>query len=65
LGLLFFLISDFIKDNGGDALVAARHLAHFGYLPCVLYPKTTQNQLYLVIILSKNAIFEVFEKRIY
>lgn len=26
-------------NNGGDGLVAARHLAHFGYRPTVLYPK--------------------------
>lgn len=26
-------------NNGGDALVASRHLRHFGYLPTVLYPK--------------------------
>jgi NAD(P)H-hydrate epimerase len=26
-------------NNGGDALVAARHLAHFGYTPKIFYPK--------------------------
>jgi len=26
-------------NNGGDALVSARHLYHFGYKPVVLYPK--------------------------
>lgn len=26
-------------NNGGDALVAARHLVHFGYYPSILYPK--------------------------
>lgn len=26
-------------NNGGDGLVAARHLAHFGYAPTVLLPK--------------------------
>lgn len=26
-------------NNGGDGLVAARHLYHFGYKPTVLYPK--------------------------
>jgi hypothetical protein len=35
-------------NNGGDALVAARHLHHFGYKPHVIYPKTTHNTLYLV-----------------
>jgi len=27
-------------NNGGDALVAARHLAHFGYTPVVVAPRT-------------------------
>ena len=26
-------------NNGGDALVAARHLWHFGYQPTLYYPK--------------------------
>merc|ERR1719277_302827 len=26
-------------NNGGDGLVAARHLHHFGYTPRVVYPK--------------------------
>ncbi len=26
-------------NNGGDALVASRHLKHFGYNPTVLYPR--------------------------
>ena len=26
-------------NNGGDGLVAARHLQQFGYLPTILYPK--------------------------
>jgi len=25
-------------NNGGDGLVAARHLFHFGYRPVVVYP---------------------------
>lgn len=28
-------------NNGGDGLVAARHLHHFGYKPSVCYPKRT------------------------
>ena len=43
------LINLVLKDNGGDALVASRHLVHFGYKPTILYPKETKNQLYLVI----------------
>ncbi|OGE57390.1 hypothetical protein PENARI_c002G03305 [Penicillium arizonense] len=33
-------------NNGGDGLVAARHLAHFGYSPSVYYPKQGKNELY-------------------
>lgn len=33
-------------NNGGDGLVAARHLSHFGYTPTILYPKRTEKQLY-------------------
>ncbi|GBG34190.1 NADPH-hydrate epimerase [Hondaea fermentalgiana] len=30
-------------NNGGDGLVAARHLLHFGYHPTVLYPKAPKD----------------------
>ncbi|RAH44389.1 NADHX epimerase [Aspergillus brunneoviolaceus CBS 621.78] len=33
-------------NNGGDGLVAARHLAHFGYNPTIYYPKEGKNELY-------------------
>jgi NAD(P)H-hydrate epimerase len=33
-------------NNGGDGLVAARHLHHFGYKPSVYFPKQTKNELY-------------------
>eukprot|EP00850_Spirogloea_muscicola_P010451 SM000061S19278 [mRNA] locus=s61:502661:506248:+ [translate_table: standard] len=33
-------------NNGGDGLVAARHLAHFGYTPHVCYPKPTDKPIY-------------------
>uniref|UniRef100_A0A2P2L5J6 NAD(P)H-hydrate epimerase n=1 Tax=Rhizophora mucronata TaxID=61149 RepID=A0A2P2L5J6_RHIMU len=33
-------------NNGGDGLVAARHLYHFGYKPSVCYPKCTPKPLY-------------------
>ncbi|GKV33615.1 hypothetical protein SLEP1_g42100 [Rubroshorea leprosula] len=33
-------------NNGGDGLVAARHLYHFGYKPFVCYPKHTPKPLY-------------------
>lgn len=31
---------------GGDGLVAARHLFHYGYQPVVFYPKPTKNEIY-------------------
>jgi NAD(P)H-hydrate epimerase len=33
-------------NNGGDGLVAARHLFHYGYQPTVYYPKQSKNELY-------------------
>ncbi|KAK0105995.1 hypothetical protein ONS95_004502 [Cadophora gregata] len=33
-------------NNGGDGLVAARHLWHYGYKPTVYYPKQSKNELY-------------------
>lgn len=33
-------------NNGGDGLVCARHLKLFGYSPIVIYPKTTNSELY-------------------
>ena len=33
---------------GGDGLVAARHLWHYGYQPTIYYPKQTNNELYKV-----------------
>ncbi|MCJ1278154.1 hypothetical protein MMC21_005969 [Puttea exsequens] len=33
-------------NNGGDGLVAARHLHHYGYTPTVFFPKRTSNELY-------------------
>jgi len=32
--------------EGGDGLVAARHLHHYGYSPTIYYPKNSQNDLY-------------------
>jgi NAD(P)H-hydrate epimerase len=34
-------------NNGGDGLVAARHLCHFGYRPVVVYPKRPQTPLFI------------------
>lgn len=33
-------------NNGGDGLVAARHLYHFGYKPSICYPKQTNKPIY-------------------
>ncbi|KAJ3186980.1 hypothetical protein HDU85_007018 [Gaertneriomyces sp. JEL0708] len=33
-------------NNGGDGLVAARHLFHFGYRPTIYYPKRADKPLY-------------------
>ncbi|KAI9484400.1 YjeF N-terminal domain-containing protein [Zychaea mexicana] len=33
-------------NNGGDGLVAARHLYHFGYKPALYYPKQPNKDLY-------------------
>jgi len=33
-------------NNGGDGLVAARHLYHFGYKPNIHYPKQTDKPLF-------------------
>ncbi|RYP02025.1 hypothetical protein DL764_005993 [Monosporascus ibericus] len=33
-------------NNGGDGLVAARHLRHYGYQPTIFYPKRSKHDLY-------------------
>jgi NAD(P)H-hydrate epimerase len=33
-------------NNGGDGLVAARHLYHFGYQPTLFYPKPTNQPIF-------------------
>lgn len=37
-------------NNGGDGLVAARHLHHFGYKPSICYPKRTSKSLYTGLV---------------
>lgn len=37
-------------NNGGDGLVAARHLYHFGYSPTVVYPKRSEKQLFVNLV---------------
>ena len=39
-------------NNGGDGLVAARHLHHFGYKPVIVYPKSGRSNP----ILYKNLV---------
>jgi len=39
-------------NNGGDGLVAARHLQFFGYDSAVIYPKPTQNKHYTNLMLQ-------------
>ena len=39
-------------NNGGDGLVAARHLKHFGFFPEVLYPKRTEKELYSRLVMQ-------------
>jgi NAD(P)H-hydrate epimerase len=37
-------------NNGGDGLVAARHLKHFGLQPHILYPKQNKGQLFVNLV---------------
>ncbi|RLN50824.1 hypothetical protein BBJ29_010000 [Phytophthora kernoviae] len=37
-------------NNGGDALIAARHLVHFGYSPSILYPKRSSKPLFQSLV---------------
>ena len=39
-------------NNGGDGLVAARHLKHFGYSPTVLYPKRGKADLFTNLVVQ-------------
>jgi len=43
-------------NNGGDGLVAARHLHHFGYSVRVVYPKPTDKPLYNGLVLQARAL---------
>ena len=45
-----------IPLQGGDGLVAARHLFHYGYQPTIYYPKKTRHELYEVNASELNAI---------
>jgi len=43
-------------NNGGDGLVAARHLHHFGYAVSVCYPKPTPKPLYQNLVKQLGAL---------
>ncbi|KAB1203879.1 Pyridoxine/pyridoxamine 5'-phosphate oxidase 1, chloroplastic [Morella rubra] len=43
-------------NNGGDGLVAARHLYHFGYKPVVCYPKRTPKPLYSGLVTQLESL---------
>jgi len=43
-------------NNGGDGLVCARHLYHFGYKPAIIYPKRTDKKLYNDLITQCNQL---------
>lgn len=42
-----------ISGLGGDGLVAARHLWHYGYHPTIYYPKRGKSEIYEV-----NSIYD-------
>ncbi|KAJ9146493.1 hypothetical protein P3X46_028752 [Hevea brasiliensis] len=43
-------------NNGGDGLVAVRHLHHFGYKPFVCYPKRTAKPLYTGLVTQLESL---------
>ncbi|VFQ95676.1 unnamed protein product [Cuscuta campestris] len=43
-------------NNGGDGLVAARHLHHFGYKPVICYPKRTAKPLYSGLVTQLESL---------
>ncbi|KAL4884169.1 YjeF N-terminal domain-containing protein [Aspergillus karnatakaensis] len=43
-------------NNGGDGLVAARHLSHFGYKPSIYYPKPGKKDLYTRLTTQLSAL---------
>ena len=43
-------------NNGGDGLVAARHLHHFGYQVSVCYPKRTEKPLYQGLVTQMESL---------
>ena len=43
-------------NNGGDGLVAARHLHHFGYVPIVVYPKRPRSPLFANLVAQQEQL---------
>ncbi|KAL1163960.1 hypothetical protein V6Z11_A06G037700 [Gossypium hirsutum] len=43
-------------NNGGDGLVAAHHLYHFGYKPFACYPKRTPKPLYSGLVTQLESL---------
>jgi len=43
-------------NNGGDGLVAARHLFHFGYKPNIFYPKQSKKELYERLVIQCRSL---------
>jgi hydroxyethylthiazole kinase-like uncharacterized protein yjeF len=41
-------------NNGGDGLVAARHLFHFGFEPTIVYPKPGKSTLFVNLVAQCN-----------
>ena len=37
-------------NNGGDGLVSARHLRHFGYAPMIVYPKRSTEKHFVNLV---------------
>ncbi|KAF3326479.1 pyridoxine/pyridoxamine 5'-phosphate oxidase 1 [Carex littledalei] len=43
-------------NNGGDGLVAARHLYHFGYEPVICYPKRSSSPLFSGLVTQLKSL---------
>ncbi|KAI8380433.1 YjeF N-terminal domain-containing protein [Choanephora cucurbitarum] len=50
-------------NNGGDGLVAARHLHHFGFRPSLYYPKQPEKDLYQrLLVQCRNLDMPVYKE---
>ncbi|KAI5078629.1 hypothetical protein GOP47_0006300 [Adiantum capillus-veneris] len=47
-------------NNGGDGLVASRHLYHFGYRPAIFYPKRTDKPIYKGLVTQLESLSTPF-----